>query len=134
MSTAEQQIQVHVERFVSELTALVRQAALEQVSQAFGAPQVTKRRGPGRPAASSLAAPKKAKNGGRVRRSPEQLAAVSKAIAKFVSSNQGVRVEEISASLGLPTKELAGPIKDLLAEKAISKKGDRRSTTYYGKK
>lgn len=81
-----------------------------------------------------MAAPKKAKNGGRVRRSPEQLEAVGKAVLKFVSGKSGVRVEEISAALQVPTKELAGPIKELLAAKELSKKGNRRSTTYAVKK
>ncbi len=40
------------------------------------------------------------------------------------------RTEQIAAALGTSTKSLALPIKKLLAAKLITKKGQRRGTTY----
>ena len=131
MSDIEKTIQARVHAFTEELSVLIRQAALQQISAAFGTGPVSKRR------SDVVTAPRgqKASNpGARVRRSPEQLEAVSKAVAKFVSSKEGVRVEQIAAALQLPTKELSGPIKVLLESKQISKKGNRRATTYFAKK
>mgnify|MGYP001551406701 CR=1 FL=1 len=124
-------IAARVQSFTEELSFLIRQAALQQISAAFGTSPVSKHR---IVAVTAFKAQKTSKSDARVRRSPEQLEAVSKAIAKFVSSKEGVRVEQISAALQLPTKELSGPIKVLLESKQISKRGDRRATTYFAKR
>ena len=131
MSDIEKTIQARVQAFTEELSVLIRQAALQQISAAFGTGPISNRRSA---AAVSPKAPKASKPGVRVRRSPEQLEAVSKAVLKFVSSKDGVGVEQIAAAIQLPTKELFGPIKILLESKQISKKGDRRATTYFAKK
>ena len=131
MSDIEKTIQLRIQAFTEELSVLIRQAALQQISAAFGTGPISKRRGVD---VTSPTTQKASKPGARVRRSPEQLESVNKAVLKFVSSKEGVRVEQISAALQLPTKELSGPIKVLLESKQISKKGNRRATTYFAKK
>jgi len=48
-----------------------------------------------------------------------------------VKANPGLRIEQINKQLGTTTKDLALPIRKLLAESAIQAKGRKRSTTYY---
>ena len=70
--------------------------------------------------------------GGRgVKRSPEDLEALSEQFAGFVKNNPGLRIEQINKELGTTTKELALPIRKLIAEGFVSAKGKKRSTTYY---
>jgi predicted transcriptional regulator len=42
-----------------------------------------------------------------------------------------MRIEEINKELGTNTRDLMRPIKTLLAEGKIGKRGERRSTAYY---
>jgi hypothetical protein len=65
------------------------------------------------------------------RRSSAAAEQVGKLIVAQLRKNPDSRVEQIAAALGsYSTKDLALPIKKLLAEKAIVKKGQRRGTTY----
>jgi predicted transcriptional regulator len=60
---------------------------------------------------------------------------LSDRFAAFVKSNPGLRIEQINKELGTVTKELALPIRKLLADGTITSKGQKRSTTYFpGKK
>jgi hypothetical protein len=69
------------------------------------------------------------KAGGR--RTSESVEQVGKLIVSHLRKNPDSRVEQIAEALGgHSTKELALPIKKLLADKAIAKKGQRRGTTY----
>jgi len=55
--------------------------------------------------------------------------------AAFVKVNPGLRIEQINKELGTTTKDLALPIRKLVADKVISAKSQKRSTTYFpGKK
>jgi len=73
-------------------------------------------------------APKR-KEGGR--RSSEEGERVAKLIVSHLKKNPDSRVEQMAQALGsYSTKDLALPIKQLLADKAIVKKGQRRGTTY----
>jgi predicted transcriptional regulator len=49
----------------------------------------------------------------------------------YIQANPGQRMEVIGAALGLPRHELALPIKKLLAEKKITRKGVKRATEYF---
>jgi hypothetical protein len=74
--------------------------------------------------------------GGRgAKRTAADLEALSEKFAAFVKANPGLRIEQINKELGTMTKDLALPIRKLLANKEISAKGQKRSTTYFpGKK
>ena len=52
-------------------------------------------------------------------------------VQTFGKENPGLRIEQINKQLGTTTKDLALPIRKLLAEGAIHAKGQKRSTTYF---
>lgn len=52
----------------------------------------------------------------------------------FVRKNPGLRIEQINAQLGTCTKDLALPIRKLIAAKMIRTKGEKRATTYEAKR
>lgn len=67
----------------------------------------------------------------RGRRSSEAVEQVGKLIMSHLKKNPDSRVEQIAGALGgYSTKDLALPIKKLLTDRAILKKGQRRGTTY----
>jgi hypothetical protein len=130
-----------VQGFVAQISELARRAALDTLESAFGG-----QLGRGQSAAvvaASLA------NGARLERAPRasartrpgakrtaaDLDVLSDRFAAFVKSNPGLRIEQINKELGTVTKELALPIRKLLADGTITSKGQKRSTTYFpGKK
>jgi predicted transcriptional regulator len=60
---------------------------------------------------------------------------MSEKFASFVKANPGLRIEQINKELGTTTKDLALPIRKLIADRVISAKGQKRSTMYFpGKK
>ena len=56
-----------------------------------------------------------------------------KKLHSHIAKNPGQRIEHISKTLGIPTKEFVLPIKKLVSEKKVSTKGAKRATTYYAK-
>ena len=134
MSDFQNEMNRVVQGFVAQITELARRAAIDTLESAFGG-----RGGRGAPAAAVLAA-----NLGRVgrprggrgaKRSSADLQELSERFASFVSSNPGLRIEQINKQLGTTTKDLALPIRKLISEGRIKAKGQKRSTTYFpGKK
>jgi hypothetical protein len=111
-----------VDGFVSQLSELWRRQAIEALGGSGG-------RGAGRVA-----------NGGGVsirargkgaKRSSDELEKLSDAFVDFVKANPGLRIEQINKQLGTTTKDLALPIRKLVAEGAVKAKGQKRSTTYF---
>jgi hypothetical protein len=127
----EQQIKKSIEAFVEELSALVRTAAVQSVTAAFGGQvqaAAPARRGRGRAAA---AAPARGSRKKGQKRNPEALAQLVGQLLTYVKSNQGLRMEQIAKALKTTTQELALPAKKLIAEKKIKTKGQRRATKYF---
>jgi len=126
-----------VQGFVAQITELARRAALETLESAFGGKAG---RVGSTPAIAHTAPPSAARagrpRGGRgAKRTAEDLEALSEKFAAFVKANPGLRIEQINKELGTTTKDLALPIRKLIADKEISAKGQKRSTTYFpGKK
>jgi predicted transcriptional regulator len=52
-------------------------------------------------------------------------------VASFVKAHPGLRIELINKELGTATKELALPIRKLLADRVITSKGEKRATMYF---
>jgi hypothetical protein len=131
-SSIESEIQARVQAFTSELTELIRASAMELVSEALGG---TAASGRGRPRANG-ARTTTARGPGRpkgAKRDPEDLAALTDKLGAYIAKNPGLRIEEIGKALGTPTKDLALPVKKLIATKRISTKGQKRSTKYFPK-
>jgi hypothetical protein len=137
MSNFQNDMNHAVQGFVAQITELARRAALDTLESAFGGKSG---RGGSAPAVAAMAAPDVARagrpRGGRgAKRSPADLEALSEKFAAFVKANPGLRIEQINKELGTTTKDLALPIRKLVADKVISAKGQKRSTTYFpGKK
>ncbi len=126
MNDVDRQIRDRVEAFVSELTDLIRQAALESVSEVLGGqavPAVGSRRG-GRPPRS-----RSRRRGGK--RSPEEIDATTHRVLEYVQQNPGHGVEQMAMDLAANTKDLTLPIKKLLSNGDLLTEGQKRATKYY---
>lgn len=83
---------------------------------------------PAKVAAKPAKAPKA--RGGR--RTAEELEQFGKRVYDLLKQRpQGLRIEQINRELGTATSDLMRPIKKMLDEKRLSKKGDRRATVYF---
>lgn len=83
--------------------------------------------------AAPAAAPKAPRAKGRgkgAKRSAAEIAKTTTALAAFIISNPGLRIEQIGKALGEQTKDLALPIQKLMADGAIMSEGQRRATKY----
>jgi hypothetical protein len=132
--------------FAKQLIGAIKGASLQEILNetvgAASAPRAGRRArraaAPVVAEAAKAAAParggRKAKGGRLARRSPEALAkAKEQIVALLGKSPKGLRSEEIRAKLGLSKQEIPRPLADALAEKLISKKGEKRATTYFKK-
>jgi hypothetical protein len=135
MSDFQNEMNRTVQGFVAQITELARRAALDTLESAFGG------RAPRSAAAAVAVAAPSAGRAGRPRggrggkRTPADLEALSERVGSFVKANPGLRIEQINKQLGTTTKDLALPIRKLVADGVIGTKGQKRSTTYFpGKK
>lgn len=65
------------------------------------------------------------------RRSPEELELLTTKTLAAIKKTPGLRAEELSAALGVGTKELVRPITKLFEQKAVKTTGQRRGTKYF---
>ncbi|MCB9830258.1 MAG: hypothetical protein H6806_10925 [Planctomycetes bacterium] len=65
------------------------------------------------------------------KRTQAELEALTTRLAAYIAKNPGLRVEQINRDLGTSTKDLALPIKKLIADKVIKSKGAKRATAYF---
>jgi hypothetical protein len=128
------------EEFSAGVIAAIRAASLEEIlsesgggSRRAAAPSAAPsngaapaKRGPGRPRGK--------KSGRLARRSPEQIAQVVESVVGALKKNKnGMRSEQLQKLLKLDKKEISGPLNEALAGKKITKKGQRRATTYFAR-
>jgi len=136
MSDFQHQMNQAVEGFVAQITELAHRAALDTLESSFGdrAAGSSGRRAAVAPTmrGASLGRPR-GRSGAK--RSAEDLEALSTKFTAFVKAHPGLRIEQINKELGTTTKDMALPIRKLIAEAMISAKGAKRSTQYFpGKK
>ena len=130
MTDVQTEISKIVEQAAAQIAGLVKQAAIELLSNLDGA--AAKARGREAASGKALAAPK-AKGGKGAKRPKEEITALAKKVAAFIAKNPGLRIEQINKQLGTTTKDLTLPLKKLIAEKVIATKGEKRATTYHPK-
>ena len=121
-----------IDRFVEELSRLVKNSALESIRAALGETAAPAKRGPGRPRATNVNAPTSRparKRGGK--RTPEEVDKMAERIKTFVHSRPGLGLEAIAKGIGTSTHELKLPVIKLLASRSLSKKGQKRGTKYF---
>ncbi len=133
-NSIDQQIADRVDAFVADLTDLIRQSAVEAVRETLEG-SAPARRALRAPRASAAAAPARSprpakRGGGRIRRTAADLDELCKTILDYLGSNPASGVEQIAAGTGIPSAELKRPIVQLLENKSIKKKGQRRGTKY----
>jgi hypothetical protein len=127
-------IRSRVEAFAEELSALIRDSAMETVREALGGGAAPRRAGRGGRAAAT-AAP--VRGGGRrekgQKRDPGEIERLTGRLLDYVKGNAGQRIEQIAAGMGTVTKELNLPVKKLIAQKALKTKGQKRATQYFAR-
>jgi hypothetical protein len=128
-SSIDQKIRSRIEQFVTDLHALIREAAVASVADALADARSTS------PAALARR-PDAARMGRRVKgakRDPQVLESLTDRLLGFIAKNAGQRIEQIAASLGTTTKELALPAKKLIGEKKVRTTGQKRATKYFAR-
>lgn len=118
MSNLQSEMDLAVSRFVSEITDLARRAAVSMLEASLGGN------------ARSRVRTRGAAEGRRAR---ADLEALRDGFVSFVAKHPGLRIEQINAKLGTTTKDLALPVRKLIADGIIKTKGRKRSTTYFAK-
>jgi len=105
--------------FVNQITELARAAAREMIDEALGkgGKGISIGRGRGR--------------GRGAKRTSDELDKMADSFLSYVQKHPGLRIEQINKQLGTTTKDLALPIRKLVAEGALKTKGEKRSTAYF---
>ncbi|MBA3818425.1 MAG: DNA-binding protein [Deltaproteobacteria bacterium] len=125
MSNFQSEIQKLVDGFVTQLAELWRRAAIDSLTGLDA--------GMGRGKGRVMAMPGAAGRGrGRgAKRTGDELDQLADSFVEYVRANPGLRIEQINKQLGTSTKELALPIRKLLADGVLKAKGKKRSTAYF---
>lgn len=125
-------IQERIESFLTEMSQLVRACALEAVVGVLGdARPVPAPRAARTAPAAKRSVPAAKRGAKRGKRSSAEVGALSETLLEYISGSPGQRLEEIGATLSMPTKEFKLPIQKLLKAKMIHTAGQRRGTKYY---
>jgi hypothetical protein len=111
--------------FVTQITELARAAARDMIDQALG------KGGRGGAGLGGLGRGVRGRGGRGAKRTSDELDGLAESFHSFVAKHPGLRIEQINKQLNTTTKDLALPIRKLIAEGAIKTKGEKRSTTYF---
>lgn len=85
-----------------------------------------------RPRITARAASKKGKHPARARRTMEDIEALAERIAVAVGRTQsGATAEQIRETLGIERKELPRALREAIKMKLLTKRGQKRATTYF---
>ena len=143
--TLKNRISALAEEFSAGVLAAIRAASLEEIlsegsrsgssgGRGAAAPAARATSADGEPAKRGPGRPRGRKSGRLARRSPEQIAQVVEAIVGALKKNKaGMRSEQLQKLLSLDKKEISGPLNEALEGKKITKKGQRRATTYFAR-
>ena len=137
MSDFQNEMNRTVQGFVAQITELARRAAITTLESAFNGRASRTVAAPAAVAqvTAGVARAGRPRGGRGAKRTPADLEALSDKFASFVKANPGLRIEQINKELGTTTKDLALPIRKLIADGVVNAKGQKRSTTYFpGKK
>jgi hypothetical protein len=121
MSDLQSDLNRVVSSFVAQITDLARRAAIDTLEGALG-----KRGGGG----GGLSA-RGARRGRGAKRTAGELDKLGDRFHDYVAKHPGLRIEQINSELGTSTKDLALPIRKMIADGSLKTKGAKRSTTYF---
>jgi hypothetical protein len=133
MSDFQSQINKLVGEFVTQVTALARQAAMDTLTTALGAASAARRKGGagGTAAALPLAKLVGGKRAKGAKRPQAEIEGTRQTVLDFITKNPGLRIEQINKELGTTTKDLQLPLRKLIAAGQVKTEGEKRATTYY---
>lgn len=126
--------------FADQIMTVVRGASLQELVAAPGR-EINQGRavrvgsvGAGHPP-DPLAIPKKNAKPGRLpRRSAEEISSLLGKIVLLVKTHKdGMRAEQIRSKLGMQSKEMPRILKEGIATKKLTSKGNKRATTYFAR-
>ena len=119
--------------FASAVVEAIRGVSLHELSGETGSGRRRVAGGGGMP--DPLSIPKRrGKNGRLPRRSAEEIAKSLDKIVLLVKTHKaGMRAEEIRSALGMESKEMPRILKEGIAKKKLTSKGNKRATTYFVK-
>ena len=129
MSDYQSQINKLVEEFVSQITQVARQAAMETLNAALGTAGRVKRGGA--PAAIGNGAKASARRAKGAKRPQAEIETAKEQVHDFIRKNPGLRIEQINKELGTSTRDLSLPLKKLISDGAVRTEGEKRSTQYF---
>jgi hypothetical protein len=138
MPTLRSQLDVLAANFANDIIAALQGASLHELAASKGTGAGNGHRvraftGNARHAGPP-AAPKKGKPGRLPRRSADEIAKTLDKIVLLVKTHkEGMRAEEIRSKLGMQAKEMPRILKQGLAAKKLTSKGQKRATTYFVK-
>jgi len=121
--TLQQELTIAVHRFIVAVVAVARRAAIASIESAMSVGAPTRSR------AGTLKA--RASAARRPKRSQSDLKAQSDQLVSFIERNPGLHVGPINRAMGAETRELALPIRRLIAAGVLRAEGQKRSTKYY---
>jgi len=107
-----------VGEFVAQITELAKRAAINTLESALG--------GKGGLALSGGRGRRKG-----AKRTSADLDQLGDDFHAYVLKNPGLRIEQINKQLGTTTKDLALPIRKMIADGSLKTKGEKRSTQYF---
>lgn len=135
MADVNTQINKLVEDFVAQVTAVARQAAMDTLTSALGAAggALARRRGgalgggvlAGAGRVAAVRRPKGAK------RPQLEIEKTKGRVQDFIRNHPGLRIEQINKELGTQTRDLALPLRKLIADGEVRTEGEKRSTQYF---
>ena len=130
------EMQAAIDTFVNQVTSIIRKDVMRALDSV--APKATSfasavARGPVSNGGGNGHGPAARRVTGATgqKRDPKVLAETVRKVAEFIHAHPGLGVEQIGPNVDHTTAELALPIKKLLAEKVIVRKGHKRSTKYF---
>jgi hypothetical protein len=126
-------IRSRVEAFAEELSALIRDSAMETVRDALGGAAPRRGARGGRAAAASTAPVRGGRREKGQKRDPAEIERLTGRLLDYIKNNAGQRIEQIAAGMGTVTKELNLPVKKLIAQKSLKTKGQKRATQYFSR-
>jgi len=129
MSDIETKIQQHIKKFVAELNDLVREAAIQAVSDALRPKTTSRAASPRPPAVGAEPKTRSKKKGGR--RNPHVMKKQQEALVSYITANPGRLMENIAKALGSSSKEMGRPVSKLIEVGAVHRVGERRASRYF---
>jgi hypothetical protein len=135
-NTLDDRIRARVEQFAAELAELIRESAMETVSEALAGARPSPGRGGRRGATLALARGGRGRAASRekgAKRPPDEIERLTGKLLDYVKGNPGQRIEQIADGMGTSTKELNLPAKKLIANKQLKTKGQKRATQYFAR-